>query len=69
MEISYRLPYVVYIDEKKYNMFTRKQMWKWCAETFGNDKNIWSWDSEQYTLDVFLFNDVKHANWFILRWK
>ena len=68
MEIEYRLPYTIHVDEQKYNMFTRKQMWSWCKEAFGDNRDVWSWGSDQFTLDVFFFNDTKHANLFLLKW-
>lgn len=69
MEIEYRLPYVIHINADKYHPTRRrKEMWKWCKDTLGDDKKVWSWDGIEYSLDTFYFNDMQHANWFLLKW-
>lgn len=67
VKIEYRLPYVVYVDCDTTNI-VRKEMWRWCRETFGADYTVWSHDSVPDYLGVFYFCDEARANWFIMRW-
>lgn len=68
MELEYRLPHVIHIDIIKYNAEHRKEMWHWCKHTFGNERETWSWDSTHTQLDIFYFNEEKHATMFLLKW-
>jgi hypothetical protein len=44
-------------------------MWRWCISTFGNDRDIWSWDNDTGFIGTFYFENMADANWFILKWK
>ena len=67
MEVEYRLPYVIHLNSS-YNRGVRRNMWKWCNDTFGKDYAKWSWDNDNKFLGTFYFSDMKYVNLFLLKW-